>query len=222
LWFDIFPNVDLLVTSFFAVCGAGAIFWGGVQALRQDGLKMLVAYSTVGQIGYFFLIFSLIPMASDNGARMGVIYFVLAHGCAKGAMFLAVGSLVLQAGHDQLARLESIGQQVPVAGFAFGMAGISLMGLPPSGGFIAKYQFLSVAFQQGQWWLVGVIFAGSLLTAAYVYKVVSYINRPSANPPHSSINVSDGSQWWAFFLALVAMLLGFTGPLVSRFMEING
>ena len=221
-WFEIFPTNTLAAAiPLFSPLAIGAIVWGSLQALRQEKLKMLVAYSSVAQIGYFFLLFPIIFHGATGPSRLAAVSYILSHGCAKSAMFLASGIFVLRLGHDRIAGLDGIHQQCPVAGFAFGMAGISLMGLPPSGGFLAKYQYLNLAAQQGHWSSAAMILFGSLLTAAYVYKAASHIFRPLDLGAPASASFAPMAQWCAFLLASAAIVLGFSGMLMARFTEVS-
>ncbi|MDZ4167992.1 MAG: proton-conducting transporter membrane subunit, partial [Coriobacteriia bacterium] len=95
------PGADIVL----GVLGAAAIVWGSVQALLQTRIKQLVAYSTVAQIGYLFIVF---PLARAGGdvlalAVTGVLVHAVSHGLAKGALFLAAGSLMTRFGHDRIA-----------------------------------------------------------------------------------------------------------------------
>jgi multicomponent Na+:H+ antiporter subunit D len=144
--------------------GAAAVFWGSIQALRQTRLKLLVAYSTVAQLGYLFIAF---PLAGADPALAwsGSIYLALSHAFAKGAMFLAAGSIMTQGGHDEIEELDRVVDRMPLTLAAFALAGISLAGLPPSGGFVGKWMLLQAAMAQGQWFWAFVMIAGGLLTA---------------------------------------------------------
>jgi multicomponent Na+:H+ antiporter subunit D len=169
LWapaFDARAAADLL-----ALAGAAAILWGSVAALVQRKVKMLVAYSTVAQVGYLFLVLALLYGDAPLALAGGVLHLA-AHGLAKAAMFLAAGSLVLSAGRDDLSALRGAAARQPLAVFAFGLAGASLIGLPPSAGFAAKWQMLRAAVESGQWGWVLVLVAGGLLAAAYVFRVL--------------------------------------------------
>jgi hypothetical protein len=112
--------------------GAGAIVIGGLVALSQARLKLLIAYSTVAQIGYLFLIF---PLAREGNALTGGILQAISHAFAKAAMFMAAGLMAGVLGHDRIADLRGIGRALPVTAFAFVLAAASLVGVPPSGGF---------------------------------------------------------------------------------------
>lgn len=212
-WFGLFSEIiTVQATDVLAVFGAIAIFWGGFQALRQQRLKMLVAYSTVAQLGYLFIIFPLIYSAAGNFGRNAAVYFAISHSFAKAAMFLSAGSIFLQLGHDRIKDLDGIRHQLPVSSFAFAIAGVSLMGLPPSGGFIAKYQYLTAAISLDQWFAVFTIVGGSLLAMVYVYRVVNHLLNPRTIEPLRVVTVSPTMQWSSLALALLSMLLGVLAP----------
>jgi formate hydrogenlyase subunit 3/multisubunit Na+/H+ antiporter MnhD subunit len=140
LWFEALPMVATpAVAQLLGALGAGSIVLGSILALRQERLKLVIAYSTVAQLGYLVLVFPLVGGSGEQqpwaaSAWTGVVFQALAHALAKGAMFLAAGAMIQAAGHDRLERLTGLAQEVPPAAFAFDLAAVSLMGLPPSGG----------------------------------------------------------------------------------------
>ncbi len=175
LWFDVAPvAVTPLAAQGLGVLGAGAVLWGGWQALREKSLKMLVAHSTVAQLGYLFLVF---PLAVGTGtlaaalATQGMLTHLIAHALAKSAMFLASGTLIAAVGRGGVSDLAGVSRHMPMSLFAFGLAGVSLMGLPPSGGFNAKWLLLQSALESGQWFWLLVLVSGGLLTAGYTFRV---------------------------------------------------
>ena len=144
--------------------------------------------------------------------------FLLSHAAAKAAMFLAAGSIQRAAGHDRIQDLDGITQVLPVSAFTVGLAGISLVGLPPTAGFVGKWLLLGCSLARGQWWWVAVILGGSLLAAAYMIRLLShaFTRAPEAV---ASQPVSRGMEWSAFFLALFALALGFAGTGTARMLE---
>lgn len=206
LWLEIFGELAGGVATLLGLLGAAAIVWGSIQALLQTRLKLLIAYSTVAQIGYLFLAF---PLAAGGGstAWTGVLYLAISHALAKGSMFLVAGNLLRFGGHDRIADLDRVVQRLPLSIAAFALAGISIMGLPPSGGFIGKWLLLESALTQGQWGWAVVIILGGVLAATYVFKVVGYAFTQSENPHHAN-RVPATMEWVAFGLALAAVLLG--------------
>lgn len=177
LWFTLFqPIASAAPANALGALGCAAILWGSLMALRQTRLKMLVAYSTVAQTGYLFLLFPLAYGASGgtHSAFQATVMQVLAHGMAKAAMFGAAGAMVLSTGHDDVERLGGISSHQPLSLFTFAMAGVTLMGLPPTSAFLAKWLLIDSAISTGQWgWIIVMIGAG-LLTAAYVFKVLRH------------------------------------------------
>jgi len=210
LWFVAFAPVAAPgVMQFFGMLGAAAAVWGGALALFQSRLKLVVAYSTVAQLGYLFLLFPL-AAATGNGftAWSGGVLFLAAHACAKTAMFLTAGNIMHAAGHDRVKDLAGITSVLPVSALAFALSGMSLIGLPPSGGFAGKWLLLSAALTQGQWWWVAVMLAGTLLAAAYVARVlaIAFTRVEQPRPPHP---VPHTMEWTALGMALLAVALGF-------------
>jgi len=173
LWFDVMPGTfDFAAGQILGALGAGAILFGGVLALRQERLKLLVAYSTVAQIGYLFILFPLVQLGSPDAWTGGIMQLV-SHAIAKAAMFLAAGLIAQRLGHDRIGELGGIARALPMTTLAFGLAGLSLMGLPPSGGFIAKWLLLLTSIQTGQWWWSLPLLLGGLLTGAYLLRVLA-------------------------------------------------
>lgn len=211
LWLALFqPLATPLSGQALGVLGTVAVFWGSAMALRQARLKMLIAYSTVAQVGYLFLFFPLAThteAAAAHSALQGVTLQAFAHGFAKAAMFAAAGSVVLVTGHDRIMRLGGITAHMPLTVFTLALAGVSLMGLPPSAGFLAKWLLIDSAISSGQWWWIPVLIAGGLLTAAYVFKVLRHAflreEQSAAFRPLPRM-----AEWPAFLLALASVALG--------------
>jgi formate hydrogenlyase subunit 3/multisubunit Na+/H+ antiporter MnhD subunit len=215
LWFDVLPGiVTLSSTQLLAGLGAGAILVGNVVALRQQRLKLLVAYSTVAQIGYLFLMFPLAFDAAGALLQRGVVLNAgmlqaISHALAKSAMFMAAGVFYHALGHDRIADLAGAGRALPVSLATFALGGIALMGLPPGGAFVAKKLFLDAAADSGQWWWEIVLHAGGLLTAGYVVLVLAFSLRRADRPLILRGPVSRLAEFAALSLALGSLLLGF-------------
>ena len=215
LWLDIFGplgvgGVDILL----GLLGAAAVLWGSLQALMQTRLKLLIAYSTVAQIGYLFIAFSLAASGSVT-AWSAAAYLALSHALAKAAMFLVAGNLLRVGGHDRITDIGLVVQRLPLSVAAFALAGVSIMGLPPSGGFIGKWLLLEAALEQGRWGLLVIILLGGLLAAGYIFKVLGYAFI-QASVAHDSRVIPAQMEWTAFLLACAAILLGFLAtPLLS-------
>ena len=222
LWFNVLPALPHETASaILATLGSAAILFGSVLALRQERLKLLIAYSTVAQIGYLFLMFPLAagahPWAAD--AWSGGLLQTLSHAFAKAAMFLAAGLIAESLGHDRIADLRGVGPAMPMTVFAFGLGGLSLMGLPPSGGFAAKWLLLKASVEAGQWPWAVVMLAGGLLAGGYIYRVLA--PALSSEGVHLKAPPQRSREGVALVLALVAVLLGFAPPAFFEFLQIG-
>jgi multicomponent Na+:H+ antiporter subunit D len=222
LWFQVFEVLlSPPVMTALGLLGAFAILWGAFQAMQQPRLKLLVAYSTVAQLGYLFLLF---PLSQVQGTAFtawnGTFYFLIAHACAKAGMFLAAGNILHALGHDRIRDIAEITRYLPISAFAFGMAGISLVGLPPSGGFIGKWLLINASIANQQWWLAALIAAGSLLAAGYILRVLpcAFRNAPGMERPKV---LSPLTEWAALGLALAAIGLGLVAIYPLGLLEIG-
>ena len=220
LWFDVLPALPTLVPgAILAALGSGAILTGSVLALRQARLKLLVAYSTVAQIGYLFLMFPLAagPWAQD--AFAGGVMQALSHAFAKAAMFLSAGLIAESLGHDRIAGLGGAGRAMPMTFLALGLGGLSLMGLPPSGGFAAKWLLMKASIEAGQSSWAVVMAAGGLLAGGYLYRALA--PALSGESPRLKKAPERGRESLALALALIALLLAFAPPSFFAFLQIG-
>ena len=221
LWFDVMPGVVTVSSAqLLAGLGAAAIVIGSVVALRQERLKLLVAYSTVAQIGYLFLMFPLAFDASGSALVHGPVLTsgvlqAVAHATAKAGMFMAAGLVHAALGHDRIADLGGVARAMPVTLLAFLVAGLALTGVVPSGAYLAKKLLLDAADGSGQWWWTLFLEVAGAFTVGYMVLVLAHaLRRPAASMPLLR-PVSRISEYAALVLALCSLLLGLAafGPL---------
>ncbi len=214
LWFDVMPRLPIQAAAqILGVLGAGAILVGSVLALRQARLKLLIAYSTVAQIGYLFLMFPLAvgPLRSQaalDAALTGGMFQAISHAFSKASMFMAAGLIASALGHDRIAGLRGIGQTLPVTVFAFGIGALSLVGVPPSGGFVTKWLLLTATVTTGQWWWAVVILFGGLLAGGYMFRVLAPALAEPEEPLVLREEVSRHHELVVLALALCSLVLG--------------
>ncbi len=211
IWLDV-TSTPASISAILTVLGVVAIVWGSCQALRTPRLKLLVAWSTIAQLGYLVLVFPLAASAASRElALAGGVYLIISHACAKAAMFLAAGTIQSCAGHDRIAELGEATQARPMALCAFGIAAASVLGLPPSGGFIAKWTLLNAVIADRQWFLLVVMMIGGLLAAGYSFRVLAlgFGRENGAAAPVMRQRLDHRREWPSLFLALVALVLGF-------------
>jgi multicomponent Na+:H+ antiporter subunit A len=137
----------ILLLYLFPVCGDSALWsgvliplgaatcvWGSYQALRQDDVKLLMAWSTVSQLG---LIAITVGLGTDLAIRAAALY-LLAHAIFKAGLFLGIGAIDQAAGTRELSRLGGLGRRAPVLCGAVAVLAGSMAGLPPLAGFLSK------------------------------------------------------------------------------------
>jgi len=225
LWFDVMPGVvTFSAAQLLGGLGTAAIVVGSVVALRQERLKLLVAYSTMAQIGYLFLMFPLAFDSFGNGpvqgfALTGGLLQVISHATAKAGMFMAAGLIYAALGHDRIADLAGVARAMPVTVLAFALAGLALMGVVPSGAYLAKKLMLDAADASGQWCWVVVLQGGAVFTAGYVVLVLVSVLRRRAEPMPLAKRVSRLSELAALTLSACSLLLALaaTGPVPGSF-----
>ena len=227
LWFDAMPGLmDFAAAQVLATLGAGAILFGSVLAMRQQRLKLLIAYSTIAQVGYLFFIFPLAAgaVASDPWSSFGWTggwMQLFSHAFAKAAMFMAAGLIAETLGHDRIAEFGGVARILPITTFAFGIAGLSLMGVPPSGGFVAKWLLLQATVMEGQWWWAAVMLVGGLLAGGYILMVLGKTLSDTDVPLKTYGTVTRSREIVALTLALCAVLLSLVPLRPSEFLQIG-
>ena len=167
-----------------------------VIACTQRDVKQLLAYSSVAQTGYMIL---GISFATTTGLTATIVH-LFNHALMKGALFMAIGCVVYRVGSAQLSALCGLGRQMPLTSAAIVIAGLSLIGVPLTAGFISKWYLLQAALGLELWVVAGVIVGSSLLAVVYVWKIVEQMyfresETPAGEAPWSML----GALWIAVF-----------------------
>ncbi|MGI5271209.1 Na+/H+ antiporter subunit A [Nonomuraea sp. CA-218870] len=144
--------------------GALTMLLGGWRALRETDLKKLLAYGTVGQLGFLILLFG----AGTGATALAGVAMLLAHALFKASLFLVVGVVDRAAGRRDLRGLSGLGRSMRWTCGAAVLAGASMAGLPPLAGFVAKEAALGALLDDPL--VLGVVVAGSALTVAYTLR----------------------------------------------------
>lgn len=225
--------------------GAAAILVGSVMALKQSRLKPLIAYSTVAQVGYWFLFFPiLLDPASDSleeravttfaddavlaGAVGGTVALALGHGLAKAGLFLAAGFLKDVYGTDEMAKLRGAGRNHPMLVMAMGLCAVGLAGLPVSLGFTGKWQVATSAVGSGHYWMLVVLVLGTMLSAAYLLRALAPLlveTEDDASEVHLPERVLDSlpllPQFAPFALGTLTVVTGLFGVWAADVLEVG-
>ncbi len=164
-------NLTSATSNALAVLAAAGVIFGGVMALLQKDLKLMLAYSTISHVGYIFL-----GLTAFNAEGLtGAMYHMLDHGLAKACMFLCAGSFIYIKGFRRIEDLKGAWRQMPWTCFAFGLAAFSLVGIPPTAGFISKWYLILGNVKAGNWVYAVVLLLGSLLGAFYCFRILYYM-----------------------------------------------
>lgn len=153
------------------------IFYASLVAMAQSNVKRLLAYSSIAQVGYIVL---GICFASVTGLA-GAIVHLFNHALTKAALFMAVGAVALRVGAVNLDAMRGLGRRMPLTMAAFVAAGLSLIGLPLTVGFVSKWTLVLAALEAGWWPVAWLMLLSSMLSVAYVWRVVeaAYFQPPA-------------------------------------------
>ncbi len=172
--FELLPFDEILL-----VLSVAAMFIASTVAIFQDDVKRMFAYSSVAQIGYITL---GIGLASTSGLTGGIVH-LFNHAVAKGAIFLLLGCVALRIGQPGISQMAGLAKRMPLTAAGLVVAGLSLIGIPGTVGFVSKWFLVLAALEKGWWWMAGLVLMSSLLTVVYVWRVIEicYFREPSAD-----------------------------------------
>lgn len=174
LSFETLPVGDVLI-----VLSVAAMLIASTIAVFEANTERMLAYSSVAQVGYITL---GIALANQAGLTGGLVH-IINHGLIKTALFLAMGACVYRMGSSQIGELSGIGRRMPLTMAAFVVAGLGLIGVPGTAGFISKWYLVLGALDDGKWPLAAIIVMSSLIAVIYVGRIVevAYFRSPGAN-----------------------------------------
>lgn len=177
--FELHPVGEVLL-----VLSIAGMFVASLVAIFQENIKRMLAWSSVAQIGYITLGVSL---ANTTGLTAALVH-LFNHALIKGGLFFAVGGMALMAGGVKIADLAGIGRRMPLTMAAFVVAGLSLVGVPGTVGFVSKWYLVLGAFEAGLWWAAFLILITSLMAVVYLGRFVeiAYFREPEGGAANAS------------------------------------
>jgi len=183
------------VTKILIMLSIVAIIAGSILAISQTNIKRMLAYSSVGQIGYIVLGAAL----ANQLAMTGSLLHILNHALMKGALFLVVGAVVYKIGVEDISALKGMGRKMPFTMAAFTIGGLSMIGVPLTVGFVSKWYLAIGALEADMWFIVPIILLSSLLTAVYFWRIIEGIYFAAPAEAHQAVagsygNVNPGIQ----------------------------
>ena len=192
-----------------------------VIALYQTNLKRMLAYSTIGQLSYIVMAGLLLSPMAVTGAML----HIAVHAFAKITLFFTAGAIYVASKKTEITQLDGIGRRMPVTMVAFTIGALSMIGVPPTGGFISKWFMLGGAFQANDYIVVLVLLLSTGLNAAYFLPIViRAFFRQEQDPPAKD----HGEAPWPMVLALgctatlTLLVFVFHAPLLALVQLIGG
>jgi multicomponent Na+:H+ antiporter subunit D len=175
-------------------------------ALRSNNLKRRLAYSTVSQLSYVIMAAAILTPLSVIGAAL----HIAAHAFAKITLFFAAGSIYTAAHKTEVSELDGIGRRMPWTMGAFAIGAISMIGLPPTAGFVSKWYILMGALEAEHMFAVAVIVVSTLLNAAYFLPIVyvAFFRAPADNGRPGEHEAEHGEAPLPIVFALVITAAG--------------
>jgi NADH:ubiquinone oxidoreductase subunit 5 (subunit L)/multisubunit Na+/H+ antiporter MnhA subunit len=185
------PTAVAVIAAISTLVAAGA-------ALVETDLKRIIAYSTISQIGYIFFGFAI---GSPVGVA-GSLLYILTHGLAKAGLFLCAGIVEQNTRTKNINQMGGLIYTMPVTAIAFLVCSLSVMGIPPFGGFFAKFMIFSAAAAGGQFWIGGAFLAAAVMTILYLFRMFSLVFLGNVHLPAAK----EKSPVMVFSVALLAFL----------------
>ncbi|MDD5427749.1 MAG: NADH-quinone oxidoreductase subunit L [Candidatus Omnitrophica bacterium] len=179
------------------IAGVSALVAAGAALVETD-MKRIIAYSTVSQIGFILLGFAV----SNEVGVVGALLYILMHGLAKGGLFLCAGIVEQNTKTKDITKMGGLIATMPVTAFSFLACALSVMGVPPFGGFFSKYLVFSGAATSGSIMITSIFLFGAFLTLIYLFRIFNMIFLGDPQKPPAK----EGSGVMVLSVAMLAVL----------------
>lgn len=206
-------GVDFLFAApssgWLVFAAAFTIITASVVALRQVNIKRLLAYSTVAQLSYVVMAAAVLKPLAEIGAAIHMV----AHAFGKITLFFAAGAIYTAAKKTEIHQLRGIGRRMPFTMAAFTIGALSMIGVPPTAGFVSKWYILAGAFEADNLTAIFTIIASTALNAAYFLPIIFmawFADEPEGAKAHGEAPL------------LIVVALGATALLTLGFFFFNG
>jgi NADH-quinone oxidoreductase subunit N len=173
------PEISAHWATIFAVLAAISMTIGNVSALVQTNIKRMLGYSSIAHAGYI-----LVGLAAIGTlGKSGVLFFLAGYALANMGAFIAIIAISNKTGSDEIADYTGMARRSPAIAFILALCLISLIGIPPAVGFMAKFYIFNAAIQENLLWLVIFAAINSVISAYYYLRVVKlmYIGEPASD-----------------------------------------
>lgn len=190
-----------------AVLAAVTMTVGNITALLQTNIKRMLGYSSIAQAGYLMVGLAAMGMGSqvDGNVRSGLLFFLLSYTLTNLGAFIAIIAISNKINSDQIDDFTGMGKRAPLLAVALTICMVSLTGLPPTAGLIAKIYIFSGAVDQGLLWLVIIAVINSCISAFYYFKVVKVMWM--GEPASADKVTSSWPEWLAIALCCISVVV---------------
>ena len=203
-----------LPTAYFV---SFTILAASVIALTKDNLKARLAYSTVSQLSYIVLGVALLTPAGIAGGLVHIAY----HAFAKITLFFCAGAIYVVTHKKDISEMDGLGRAMPITFGAFAIAALSMIGVPPVGGFVTKWYLLLGAMDAGSLGILLVLLVSTLLNAAYFVPVIyrAFFVKPAGNAPPGIKEAHPAILIPLSVTALISVVLGIYPDFFMKFAQ---
>lgn len=163
-----FVDKGLIVIGFLGACG---IILGSVMAIAQKDFRRMLAYSSVAQIGYIAVGLSI----GNLYGLIAVVMHIINHAFMKSSLFMAMGGIRYRYGEVSIEKFGGLNKHMPFTAFTLVVAALSMVGIPPTGGFFSKWYLVLGALQTHHYFFIVVLVISCLLNAIYFFRVIENI-----------------------------------------------
>jgi len=198
----------------FAVLAAIGMTVGNVVAIPQTNIKRMLGYSSIAQAGYLMVGLAVVGFSSatDILGRSGVLFFLTSYAVTNLGAFIAIIAISSKLNSDLIKDYSGMGKRAPLLALGLTLCLVSLIGIPPAAGFMAKFYIFSGAVQHGLLWLVVIAVLNSVISAYYYLRVVKvmWLGEPvSAEKVSSSVALRVALSLSCLGVLLLGVIPGF-------------
>lgn len=219
VFFSAFGQSTIFTTDWGMIFGVLAVITmitGNVTAIPQSNIKRMLGYSSIAQAGYLMVGLAAFGFASTDSVagQSGVIFFLAAYALTNIGAFTAIIAITNTTGSDEISDFAGMGKRAPLTALALTFCLLSLIGIPPAAGFMAKFYLFRAAVLNNLLWLVIIAVVNSVISAFYYLRVVKvmWFNEP-ASP--EKVPSSTAPRLALFLCSLGVLALGvIPGPLM--------
>ncbi|MCK4862904.1 MAG: NADH-quinone oxidoreductase subunit N, partial [Dehalococcoidales bacterium] len=207
----------------FAALAVISMIIGNVVAIPQTNIKRMLGYSSIAQAGYLMVGLATLGFAATSSVlgQSGILFFLASYSLTNLGAFIAIIAITNKINSDDITDFAGMGKRAPLLALALTFCLISLIGMPPAAGFMAKFYIFSAAAQNDLLWLVVIAVLNSVISAYYYLRVVKVMWLGEA-ASEEKVPSSGAPRLALFLCCLGVLLLGIIPGLVMKMAEFAG